>query len=188
MQLPIYIKKTGETITVSTFDLVNGNEIAAAQLDLMLANCKPVAYAIAYGLTQSVNDAHAALTRAVDGTEKVMAAAQKKLNAILAGTVKVRGAARTHADPVMHEATKLANKWWKGKGDGGQNAAIGKIRAKGGRFDDMNDSDIIEIILASFAQSDATQAKAQAIVDANALTADEDFDLDEIGLDEESDE
>src|SRR4030095_15570030 len=177
MQLPIRIKKTGQTINVDTLAMVGNNPAFAVQLEAVLAH-KPVMY----GLTQSVIDAHATLTLAGDGVEKVMAAAQKKLAAILTGTVKVRGTTVTHADPIMHEAMKLANKWWKGKGDGGQNAAIGKIRAKGGRFDDMEDKAIVEVILAAYCADESTQEKAEAIVAANAMKVDDDFDLDEIML------
>jgi hypothetical protein len=186
MQLPIYIKKTGRSINVDTLAMVGESNVAT--FDRILETCKPVAYALAYGLTQSVNDAHAAIAL-TEGVDKVMSAAEKKLAAILAGTVKVRGASRTHADPIMHEALKIARAWWKGKGDGAQNAAIGKIRAKGGKFDDMEDSAIADIIINAFANTESTQDKAKAIVAANATKVDDDFDLDEIMADEdESDE
>ena len=184
MQLPIYIKKTGRSITVDTLAMVGESNVA--MFDRILETCKPVAYALAYGLTQSVNDAHAAIALS-EGVDKVMSAAEKKLAAIIAGTVKVRGAARTHANPIMHEAMKIARAWWKAKTDTEKNAGIGKVRAKGGNFDDMEDSDIADIIITAFAGTESTQNKAEAIVAANATKVDDDFDLDEIMPDESDD-
>lgn len=65
------------------------------------------AYVVRYGLTQSLNDAHAAEKRPDDGSndDAIYAIVEKKLEAIYTGISQRVGAPR---DPVGAEATRLA--------------------------------------------------------------------------------
>lgn len=203
MNITIPVRKAGRSINVDTAKLVNVNEsvVSAIQefkdgegnyvilFDAILNASKSITYALSYGLTQSLNDSHAADTKKTNATpDSIMGTVQKKLDAIYAGTIKTKGSAAASGNPVEREATKLARRWWKAKGVAAQNAAIGKTRGAHEKLTDVEDEKIADLIVNTYAKMADIVAKAEAIVAANNLKV-EDVEIDLADLmDEESDE
>ena len=167
--ITIPVRKAGRSINVDTLKLCGGNESLATQLDTVLAACKSVAYSVSYGLTQSLNDAHAADKIGDSVTpDSIMGTVEKKLLAIYDGSVRAKGKGVV-GNPVEREAMKLARKWWKSFGLAAQNAAIGKMREKYESLVNATDEQITDLIVAANAKLPATVEKAKAIVAANNL-------------------
>lgn len=184
----------GEKVDIATFVAqVNSGETPNEHwLAYVLDRSPKLQYVLAYGLTQSLNDAHAADTKKTSATpDTIMAAVEKKLAAIYDGSVRVKGKSAGSGDPVEREAFKIARKWWKSKGVAAQNAAIGKLRGIHEKLVDVEDAAIADLIIAANAKSASTIEKAQAIVAANSLKV-EDVEIDIESLmsdeDEESDD
>jgi hypothetical protein len=176
MNITIPVRKAGRSIDVDTLKLCGGNETFAMQLDTVLTACKSVAYSITYGLTQSLNDSHAADTKKTDYTpDSIMGTVQKKLDAIYNGTLKLKGKSVVSGNPVERLAMKLAKQWWKGLSVATQNAAIDKVRAVSHRWENADDAEIAVAILASNAKTQ--MGKAADIVAANAKKVDVDIDI-----------
>jgi protein-tyrosine-phosphatase len=90
-----------------------GKTGAEMQIDFDAFTDAGKAYVIKYGLTQSLNDAHAAMKREDGQSEAaffdaVQAVVDKKLAAIASGEVRVAGVAKMPRDPIAAEAQKIA--------------------------------------------------------------------------------
>ena len=169
MKLSIYLKKIDQHLSVDTLDLAGGNESFRDQLDSIIDNCKAVSYSLLYGLTQSVNDAHAPIAL-TEGVDKIRVAAEKKLKAILSGTVKVRGSsAGGGLSPVATVAAQLAHKMWKGISATEQQKLIGATRGQHESFTDKTDQEITTMILTAYMLAPQTVAKAEATVAARQM-------------------
>lgn len=194
MKLTIPVRKAGRSIQVDLARLAEFSGIAeehrstvAADLENVLANSPKLAYVLAYGLTQSLNDAHAAEGKKTAATpESIMALVEKKLAAIYDGTIRVKGSG-TAVNPVEREALKISRAWWKSKGEVQQNAAIGKMRTRD-TYAEMDDKDIAQAIIEAYAKSAGVVEKAQAIVAVNQKKVEDDFDIDELLGEEETEE
>lgn len=184
MNITIPVRKAGRSIQVDLTRLV---AFDPEQFDAIVKESPKLMYVLAYGLTQSLNDAHAADTKKTNATpEIIMAQVEKKLAAIYDGTIRVKGSGAA-VNPVEREAMKIARKWWKDQGVGKQNAAIGKMRTRDS-FAELEDEAIADAIMATYAKSAGVMEKAQAIVAVNAKKVDDDFDIESLMAIDESDE
>lgn len=190
--LSIPVRKAGRSINVDTDLLLpNNGEAEFEQFNALLAQAPKLRYVLTYGLTQSLNDAHAADTKKTNATpDTIMAQVEKKLAAIYDGTIRVKGSGASGLTPIMREAMKLARAWWKSKGEAAQNATIGAVRATSDLFTDLDDKTMVEKILLNYAKRDAIQTHAAEIVEVNAKQVDSgEVDLTELGFEvEEIDE
>lgn len=104
----IPVKKIGRSIDVDTTRLIDAER--QAEWPAVWNDSARLRYALIYGLTQTLNDAHASLAYPANSADAIMGTVQKKLDAVYAGTVRTGGTGGESGpvDPVVIEARKLA--------------------------------------------------------------------------------
>lgn len=166
MTLYIPIKKTGRMIETQVADFAGVPIESIAAIESAIDSSPAFRYAIEYGLKQSVNDAHAN----EPDHAKADALADKKLAALLAGTIRDRGETES-IDPVAQEAMNEARKLF--------NAAPNKLvalvkfredwkRAKG---EEIAAKDAKKMIVETIARQETTIATAKASIEARKIRA-----------------
>lgn len=186
MQIMIPVAKCNRAIQVETDRLID-NESDRAQFAEIMTRSPKLAYPFVYGLTQTLNDAHAN----EPNVEKAYALAEKKLARVYDGSVQVRGSGGRKGDPIARECAKRAQARWDKLGVGAQNAAIGKARAKPA-FAESDDATIVAAILAAFAKLpeivEAATKEVESRRKANAAANAVEFDVDALLPDESNNE
>jgi hypothetical protein len=174
---------------VVDLDAMFTNSNASREFENIWAESTALRYIVQYGFKQSLNDAHATMTKKSGATDAIaMSAVDKRLDAIMSGTVKQAGT-RQVRDPVGAEANRLAWAFWHVKTRGNaayRVAAIAKARAML-KMVDADEKDIVRAIVASLAAQPSRIDEARANIErANEDAATSDIDLDELfGSDEE---
>lgn len=108
-EITIPVSKVSRGINLDVVDLLPADaadEMVAAFVSAWEAS-PALRYAVQYGLTQSVNDAHAAMKLSDNSPDAIVAVAEKKLEAILTGSVS-RGGGGATRNPLETEIRKLA--------------------------------------------------------------------------------
>lgn len=114
-------------------DHMFGDESDRSMFQVAYDNSAALRYIVDYGWKQSLNDCISAVkTSANDYTvEKTLALVEKKMAAIMAGTVRQAGVGRTVSDPITAEARKLARAAFMAKGDQIRKNAMTAFRKAG---------------------------------------------------------
>lgn len=136
-------------------------------------------YVFRYGLTQSLNDAHAAESVPNDdaGRNSIMAIVEKKLDAIVNGTVRVAGSGGARiVDPIARLIMRYA-----------RDAVAGALKAAGKKVKDMT-KEQLDTAYTRYIEKNTEALKARAereLADNAAAGA---IDVDDLFADEESGE
>lgn len=162
----------------STYVVTLGSKADPITVELDMSNQAAIHYLIEYGLKQSLNDSIAAVkVTDTDYTrEGCRALAEKRLAAILAGTVKQAGT-REASDPVGVEAKKLARAALVAN-DQARKAAMTAWRKAGGTG---TDAEVMSGIVAQMAGTPRWREAAEAVITARKAATPE-INLAEFGL------
>lgn len=124
--LSIPVRKAKTAIDVDTARLAGMSDEFTETLDRVLA-VPSFRYIVVYGLTQTLNDAHASIDSS-EPAANIMAAVQKKLDSVYAGAVRSGGTGGgTPADPIEREAVRISWAWWHAKPKATRVAAVAKL-------------------------------------------------------------
>lgn len=161
MEMHINIgQKVPAGIMVETNKLFTTSEMAEQFNALMIAS-PGLAYVIDNGFKQSLTDAHANIkTGDADFSEMAcIAAVEKKLDRIYAGTIRQAGT-REASDPIGTEARRIAADWWKTIGDQARKTALTAVMKK----NDIDEKSAKSAIMLAYSSQDAVREQAKKVL------------------------
>lgn len=159
-------------ITIETNRLFTTPEMAEMFNRLMAAS-PGLAYVVDNGFKQGLTDAHANIktTDADFSRENCMAAVEKKLAKIYAGTINA-GGTREVSDPIGVEARRIANGWFKSVPDQQRKAALTAVMAKY----ELDEKAAREKIIAQYASQESVREQAKKVLAVRAPEVEIDLD------------